>query len=69
MELGSSQWCTTREETTGIGGNENFKLGTGESFFPVRTIQYWSRLPREAVQPPSLELFRMLLDKAVSSLV
>jgi len=28
---------------------ETFKLGIRKNFFPMRTVRYWSRLPRELV--------------------
>jgi len=37
-------------------------------FFTVRTVEHWSRLPREAVQSASSEVFKIQLYKALSSL-
>ena len=34
-----------------------------------RVMRHWNRLPREAVNAPSLEAFKARLDGAVSSLV
>jgi len=31
-------------------------------------IEHWSRLPREVVESPSLEMFKTQLDTALSSL-
>ncbi|KFV78695.1 hypothetical protein N308_05767, partial [Struthio camelus australis] len=39
------------------------------NFFPVMTVRQWSREPTEAVQSPSLEVFKTWLDKALSNLV
>jgi len=35
----------------------------------VRVVRHWNRLPREAVNAPSLEKFKARLDGALSNLV
>ncbi|KFO57343.1 hypothetical protein N302_13836, partial [Corvus brachyrhynchos] len=40
-----------------------------KEFFTVRVVRHWNRLPREAVDAPSLEVFKSRLDGALSSLV
>ena len=35
----------------------------------VRVLKHWNRLPREVVETPSLETFKVKLDGALSSLV
>lgn len=42
---------------------------TGKKFFTVRVVRPWHRLPREVVDAPSLEVFKVRLDSALSSLV
>jgi len=37
--------------------------------FTVRVMEHWNRLPREAVEPPSLEIFKTHLDAYLCSLV
>ena len=56
-------------------GND-FKLKEGrlrldirKKFFTMRVEKHWNRLPREAVDAPSLEVFKARLDGALSSLV
>ncbi|KFP95907.1 hypothetical protein N329_01196, partial [Haliaeetus albicilla] len=46
-----------------------FKLKEGRSrldvrkkFFTMRMVRHWKRLPREAVDAPSLEMFKARLD-------
>ncbi|KFP19927.1 hypothetical protein Z169_05702, partial [Egretta garzetta] len=53
-----------------------FKLREGRlrldirmKFFTVRVARHWNRLPREAVDAPSLETFKARLDGALSNLV
>ena len=38
-------------------------------FFTMRVMRHWNRLPREAVDVPSLEVFKARLDGALSNLV
>ena len=38
-------------------------------FFTERVVRHWNRLPREAVNAPSLEVFKARLDGALGSLV
>jgi len=38
-------------------------------FFTQRVVTYWNRLPKEAVDAPSLEAFKAALDVALGSLV
>ncbi|KFQ30513.1 hypothetical protein N332_01589, partial [Mesitornis unicolor] len=46
-----------------------FRLDIRQKFFTVRVVRHWHRLPREAVDAPSLEAFKAKLDGALSSLV
>jgi len=39
-----------------------FSLNIKKQFFPVRVTEHWHRLPREAVECPSLEKFQSRLD-------
>jgi len=39
-----------------------FQLKMRKNFFPLRVIEPWPRLPREAVESPSLEIFKPRLD-------
>ena len=38
-------------------------------FFTMSLVRHWSRLPREVVNAPSLEVFKARLDGALSNLV
>ncbi|KFQ40639.1 hypothetical protein N332_01488, partial [Mesitornis unicolor] len=46
-----------------------FKLDIKKKFFTMRVVRHWHRLPREAVDAPSLEVFKARLDRALSNLV
>ncbi|KFW62309.1 hypothetical protein AS28_05809, partial [Pygoscelis adeliae] len=46
-----------------------FRLDIRKKFFTMRVVRHWSRLPREVVDAPSLEVFKTRLDGALSNLV
>jgi len=49
--------------------HRKFQLNTRKNFFPLRVMEHWPRLPREAVESPSLEIFKTHLDKVLCSLL
>jgi len=46
-----------------------FLLHIKKKFYTVRVVRHWNRLPREAVDTPTLEVFKARLDGALSNLV
>ncbi|KFW00979.1 hypothetical protein N326_11493, partial [Eurypyga helias] len=46
-----------------------FRLDIRKKFFLERVVRLWNRLPREAVDAPSLEVFKARLHEALSNLV
>jgi len=46
-----------------------FRLNIMKNFFPLRVMEPWPRLPREAVESSSLEIFKTRLDKVLCSLL
>ncbi|KFR06468.1 hypothetical protein N306_02393, partial [Opisthocomus hoazin] len=46
-----------------------FRLDIRKKFFIMRVVRHWNRLPREAVDAPSLAVFKARLDGALSNLV
>ncbi|KFR13507.1 hypothetical protein N306_07462, partial [Opisthocomus hoazin] len=46
-----------------------FTLDIRKKFFTMRVVRHWNRLPREAVDVPSLAVFKARLDGAWRYLV
>jgi len=40
-----------------------------QKFFTVRVMKHWHRLPREMVDAPSLETFKVRFDGKLSNLI
>ncbi|GAB0179050.1 hypothetical protein GRJ2_000370300 [Grus japonensis] len=49
--------------------HRKFHLNMRKNFFTVRVTKHWNRLPREAVESPSLEIFKTHLDAILCSLL
>ena len=62
--------CSDRTRGNGCKLKEGrFRLDIKKKFFTMRVVKHWNRLPREAVDVPSLEVFKAGLDGALSNLV
>ncbi|KFR08763.1 hypothetical protein Y956_01153, partial [Nipponia nippon] len=46
-----------------------FRLDVRKKFFTMRVVRHCNRMPREAVDAPSLEVFKARWDGALSNLV
>ncbi|KFO61822.1 hypothetical protein N302_06167, partial [Corvus brachyrhynchos] len=46
-----------------------FRLDIRKKFFTVRVERHWNRLPKKAVDVPSLKVFKARLDGVLSNLV
>jgi len=45
----------------------SFRLSIRKKFFTQRVVQHWNTLPREVVDAPSLETFKVRLHGALSN--
>ncbi|KFQ38666.1 hypothetical protein N332_09338, partial [Mesitornis unicolor] len=45
-----------------------FRLDIRRKFFTMRVVRHWHRFPREAVDAPSLEVFKARLEGALGNL-
>jgi len=62
--------CSDRTRRNGCKRKEGqFRLDIRKKFFTMSVVRHWNRLPREAMDVPSLELFKARLDGALSNLV
>ena len=48
---------------------KRFRLDIRGKFFTTRVVRCWNRLPREAVDAPSLEVLKTRLDGALGNLL
>jgi len=62
--------CSDRKRGNGSELKEGrFRLDIRKKFFTIRVVRPWHRLPREAVDAPSLAVFKARLGRALSNLV
>lgn len=62
--------CSNRRRGNGFKLKEGrFRLDIRKKRFTQRVVGHWHRSPREAVDVPSLAVFKARLDGALSNLV
>jgi len=62
--------CSDRTRGNGFKLKEGkFRVDGRKKFFTVRVVRHWSRLPKEVLNAPLLEVFKATLEGALSKLV
>jgi len=67
--LYTSSWSDRRRGNGFKLKEHRFILDLRKKFFTMKVVRHWSRLPREAVDAPSLAVLKARLDGALSNLV
>jgi len=65
-----SQVTNDRKRVIGLKWHQGrFSLAFRKNVFPKRVVKHWNRLPRKAVESPSLEVFKIYVDVALRDMV
>ncbi|GAB0184881.1 hypothetical protein GRJ2_000953400 [Grus japonensis] len=69
IAVNRSQWSDRTKGDSFKMKEGRFRLDVRNKFFTVMVVRHWHRLAREAVDAPSLEVFKARLDGALGNLV
>jgi len=62
--------CSNRTRSNDLKlEHRKFHTNMSKNFFTVRVTEHWKRLPRELVEPSSMEIFKIHLDAYLCELL
>ena len=62
--------CSERTRSNGFKLKEGrFRLDIQKKFFTQKVVEHWHRFPREVMDAPSVEVFKVRLDGALGNLI